>query len=65
MCSSNLIPNRRGERMTPSVVGLDATGHLEVGSPARARLGTAPDRTIAEVKRRMGSPDRIRLGDRE
>jgi molecular chaperone DnaK len=59
-----LIPNRNGQRMTPSVVGLDRTGKLLVGEAARAQLTTAPERTVAEAKRLMGTGERLRLGDR-
>ncbi|MEZ4299856.1 MAG: Hsp70 family protein, partial [Polyangiaceae bacterium] len=59
-----ILPTASGDRMTPSVVGLDAAGRLLVGPRARAQLTTAPERTIAEVKRLMGSAERVRLADR-
>ncbi len=59
-----IVPNARGGRSTPSVVGLDASGRLHVGASARAQLLTHPDRTVAEVKRSMGTTERVRLGDR-
>jgi molecular chaperone DnaK len=58
-----IIPSRSGNRMTPSVVGLDRQGQLHVGLTARAQLEAMPERTVAEVKRLMGSPQRVRLGD--
>ncbi|MDZ7903481.1 MAG: Hsp70 family protein [Rheinheimera sp.] len=33
-----LIPNRLGDLLTPSVVGLDDSGHLVVGRLAKERL---------------------------
>ncbi|HEX9307636.1 MAG TPA: Hsp70 family protein, partial [Anaeromyxobacter sp.] len=45
-----IVPNRSGRRMTPSVVGLDRTGKLVVGDAARAQLASAPERTVAEAK---------------
>ena len=59
-----IVPNRSGRRMTPSVVGLDRTGKLVVGDAARAQLASAPERTVAEAKRLMGSGEAVRLGDR-
>ena len=59
-----IIANRLGQRLTPSVVGLDKNGQVHVGQTARNQLTTAPERTIAEVKRLMGSGERVKLGDR-
>ena len=59
-----IIANRLGKRLTPSVVGLDKNGQIHVGETARNQLTTAPERTIAEVKRVMGSGERVTLGDR-
>ncbi|MGE6760744.1 Hsp70 family protein [Corallococcus interemptor] len=60
----NLLTNRLGKRLTPSVVGLDAEGRLHVGESAREQLLVHPERTIAEVKRRMGRDLPVTLGDR-
>jgi molecular chaperone DnaK len=57
-----IIPSRTGARMTPSVVGLDRHDRLHVGATALAQLAAMPDRTVAEVKRLMGSPQRVTLG---
>ncbi|GHG64220.1 chaperone protein DnaK [Comamonas sp. KCTC 72670] len=59
-----LLPNRLGKRLTPSVVGLDSEGRLHVGESARAQLLVHPERTVAEVKRRMGLDLPVTLGDR-
>ncbi len=59
-----IIPNRAGARMTPSVVALTPSGELLVGAAARRRLANEPDTTVAEVKRLMGSSERVRLGER-
>jgi len=59
-----IVANRAGARMTPSVVGLDRHDRLHVGATAKAQLETHPDRTVAEVKRLMGTPERVALGDR-
>ncbi len=59
-----IIPNRQGKRLTPSVVGIDKHGAIHVGDTARAQLVSAPERTIVEVKRQMGSTEQVKLGDR-
>jgi molecular chaperone DnaK len=60
----SILANRSGKRLTPSVVGLDSQGQVHVGESARNQLPLAPERTIAEVKRRMGSSEVVQLGDR-
>jgi molecular chaperone DnaK (HSP70) len=54
-----------GSPIVPSVVGFDPSGLLVVGSRARNQRAAFPDRTIASIKRRMGSSDVIQLADRE
>ncbi len=60
-----IIPNDAGKRLTPSIVGLDRQGQLHVGDTAKNQLVAMPDRTVAEVKRLMGTSQKIRLGERE
>jgi molecular chaperone DnaK len=54
-----VLPNREGEMITPSVVSIvPETGALLVGTPARARMTTAPETVIYSVKRFIGrTPD--------
>jgi molecular chaperone DnaK len=59
-----IIPNRGGARSTPSVVALDRNDRLHVGASARNQLVAMPERSIAEVKRLMGTSEKVRLGDR-
>jgi molecular chaperone DnaK len=59
-----IIANRRGDRGTPSVVSIDRHGRTLVGKPAREDLILRPEWSIAEVKRKMGSTEKIVLGDR-
>jgi len=60
-----LIPNERGKFITPSVVGFTETGELLVGEPAKNQAVANPERTIASVKRLMGTDRRISVGDKE
>jgi molecular chaperone DnaK len=59
-----ILPNAAGGRFTPSIVGLDRNDRLHVGATAKNQLLAAPERTVAEVKRLMGSGEKVRLGDR-
>src|ERR1700733_7190833 len=52
-------------KMLPSVVGLSPSGELLVGEPARNQLALYPNRTIRSIKRKMGTGEKIALGDRE
>lgn len=54
-----VIPNREGQRTTPSVVAFTKTGERLVGEPAKRQAVTNAARTICSVKRRMGSDARI------
>jgi molecular chaperone DnaK len=59
-----VIPNDAGKRLTPSIVGLDRHDQILVGETAKNQLLALPERTVAEVKRRMGSLERLTLGSR-
>lgn len=52
-----------GDVILPSVVGLDPTGKLLVGRPARNQYVLAPERTIKSIKRKMGQDVTVPLGD--
>lgn len=54
-----IIPSSAGQRITPSVVMIDLDGRVVVGEEARASLVAMPDRTVAAVKRRMGTDEPI------
>jgi len=61
---AELIPNALGDRLTPSVVGVDDNGDILVGRIAQERLLTHPLMTAAAFKRHMGTAKEVRLGDR-
>ena len=54
-----VIPNAEGNRTTPSVVAFSKTGERMVGQTAKRQAITNPDRTIASIKREMGSDHRV------
>ncbi|MBP3453181.1 MAG: molecular chaperone DnaK [Clostridia bacterium] len=50
-----IIPNDKGERTTPSVVAFTESGERLVGSAARRQAAVNASRTIASVKRHIGT----------
>ena len=54
-----VIPNAEGNRTTPSVVAFSKSGERMVGQTAKRQAITNPDRTIASIKREMGSDHRV------
>jgi len=60
-----VIPNSMGEKLTPSVVGLDDQGQVLVGQAAKERLITHPELTIANFKRYMGTDRETMLGKKQ
>jgi molecular chaperone DnaK len=50
-----VIANAEGARTTPSVVGFSKAGEVLVGEVAKRQAITNPDRTVASVKRHMGT----------
>ncbi len=50
-----VIANAEGARTTPSVVAFSKTGERLVGKVAKNQAITNPDKTIASIKRHMGS----------
>lgn len=62
---SRIIPDCFGNRIVPSVVGKKEDGTVIVGQVAYNQLIPSPERTIAEVKRFMGSDTKIVMGKEE
>jgi len=56
-----VIVNSDGERTTPSVVAFTKEGDRLVGTPAKRQAALNPDRTIASIKRDMGTSRRIKI----
>jgi molecular chaperone DnaK len=50
-----VIPNSEGKRTTPSVIAFVEGGERKVGDPAKRQAITNPTKTIASIKRFMGS----------
>ena len=58
-----VISDAAGEKIVPSFVGLSPTGEILVGEPAHNQYVVAPERTIKSIKRKMGSDERVSLGE--
>ncbi len=50
--------------MLPSCVGIMPTGELVIGQAARNQQLVYPERTVRSIKRKMGSDEKVQLGDR-
>jgi|LGVF01.2.fsa_nt_gb molecular chaperone DnaK len=59
-----VIPNAEGNRTTPSVVAFTKDGERLVGQVAKRQAVTNPDRTIASIKREMGSDYKVKIEDK-
>ncbi|MEW9080159.1 Hsp70 family protein [Terrisporobacter glycolicus] len=60
-----IIPDCFGNRIVPSVVGKKEDNTVIVGQVAYNQLIPSPERTVAEVKRLMGSDTKINMGEKE
>ncbi|ECF1546796.1 molecular chaperone HscC [Salmonella enterica] len=61
--AAQLIPNKFGEYLTPSIISMDENKQILVGKPAAARKISHPDKTAALFKRAMGSNTHWHLGE--
>ncbi len=56
-----VIPNAEGSRTTPSVVAFGKNGERMVGQTAKRQAITNPKRTVASIKRQMGSDYHVEI----
>ncbi|MBP3559499.1 MAG: molecular chaperone DnaK [Clostridia bacterium] len=59
-----VIANVEGNRTTPSVVGFSKSGERLVGQVAKRQAVQNPDRTIASIKRQMGTDYKVTIDDK-
>ena len=59
---AEIIPNRLGKHLTPSVVSVDADGTVYVGETAKERGALHPLETARVFKRSMGTDKEYQLG---
>src|SRR5690554_7747337 len=60
-----VIANAEGFRTTPSVVAFTKDGEVLVGETAKRQAVTNVDRTIASVKRHMGTDWKVEIVDKK
>lgn len=60
-----VIANAEGSRTTPSVVAFTKTGERLVGQLAKRQAITNPDRTIASIKRHMGTDFHVKIDGKD
>ncbi len=60
-----VIANAEGMRTTPSVVAFSKTGERMVGQVAKRQAITNPDRTIASIKREMGTAYKVAIDGKD
>jgi len=60
-----IIPNREGERTTPSVVAFKDDGERLIGETAKRQAVKNPNRTIESIKRKMGTDHKVKIDDKE
>jgi len=60
-----VIPNSEGARTTPSVVAFTNSGERLVGQVAKRQAITNHDRTVASIKRHMGSDYKVSIDGKE
>jgi len=54
-----------GGKAFPSYVAITKDGELLVGEPARRQAATNPENTVTAFKRKMGTREKFKLGDKE
>eukprot|EP00764_Aduncisulcus_paluster_P012744 gnl/Carplike_NY0171/5843_a8002_193.p1 GENE.gnl/Carplike_NY0171/5843_a8002_193~~gnl/Carplike_NY0171/5843_a8002_193.p1 ORF type:complete len:215 (-),score=33.28 gnl/Carplike_NY0171/5843_a8002_193:12-656(-) len=62
---SVVIPNKEGNRTTPSIVAFAKNGERLVGETAKRQAITNPERTVASIKREMGRDYHVKIDDKE
>ncbi len=62
---ADIIPNEEGSRVTPSVVAFTKEGERIVGTVAKRQAITNSDRTIASIKREMGTDYKVEIDGKE
>ena len=60
-----VIANAEGARTTPSVVAFTKDGERMVGAVAKRQAITNPDKTIASIKRHMGSDYKVNIDGKD
>ena len=60
-----MIVNLDGQVITPSAAGVDKSGHLVFGEKAKAQYLLVPEDTVIEAKRKIGTKEKLRMGNKD
>lgn len=60
-----IIENKDGGRTTPSVFQVSLNGEIVIGQIAKDGAASLPDQTVMEVKRLMGTDQKVTVGGKE
>lgn len=63
--TTKIISNIEGYKTTPSIVAFDKDGQKIVGEAAKRQLTMNPSRTIASIKRHMGTNYTVKIDNKE
>ncbi len=60
-----MIVNLDRQVITPSAVGVDKSGQFVFGEKAKAQYLLAPEDTVIEAKRKIGTKEKLRMGNKD
>ncbi len=60
-----IIPNHLGKKITPSVVGITEDKKRIIGEEAKEQWILRPQDTVVEIKRKMGSKEKVEMAGEE
>lgn len=60
-----MILNFDGHTVTPSVIGIDQQGNYVFGEQAKAQYLLEPENTVIEVKRKIGTDEKVSMGGKD
>lgn len=60
-----VIPNKRGDRLTPSVVAFTKNNEVLVGKSAKNQAIINSEKTISSIKRKMGTDHIVTIGSKD
>ena len=60
-----VIANTEGARTTPSIVAFTKNGERLIGEPAKRQAVTNAEKTIASIKREMGTDHKVAIDDKK
>lgn len=60
-----MVVNFDGQIITPSAAGIDQNGEFVFGEKAKAQYLLAPENTVIEAKRKIGTKEKLRMGNKD